>query len=525
MEDFADNKLRSISVMCSAQSAKTETMLALLAWLIAEDPGPTMWVTANEDEALKFCTERLMPSLRNCPLVAKKIPKSVRLAKAREIFFPGMALEVLGANAPSKLQSKPRRWLLLDEVRNWPPGALPMVLKRTRTFWNARQCIISTPGSQHDHVHQNFLSGDQREWQVKCPKCKKDHKLDWEFMRWDSNEKTKPKGRYDFDNLSRTIRMECPDCGYQTKDTPSERRRLTKGRWVAQNPGCPSNRRSYTWNAILPTWVPWKELVEEFLSAKKALSWGDPEPLKTFITESLGQPWEDRLKYGDKDYLYDRREDYELLEAWGEEDRRFLAVDVQLDHLYYVCRAFGKNGSSRLIDNGKIFDFDELKEKIRQLNVDADDVCIDSGYKASAVYNEVTKSDYTWKPFKGDDSKFYMVDGVRQIWKDVLIDPAIGTALQGSVRPLRLFHFSNPAVKDLLTEYIQGIGPVWTLPSNISKDYESQMKAEHRDEVVNAYGEITYKWVNKPRRPNHYWDCECMLTVAGLVTECLGLGA
>lgn len=523
MEDFADNKIKQISIMCSAQSAKTETMLALLSWLIAEDPGPCMWVTSNEDEALKFATERLMPSLRACPPVAVRIPQSNRLAKSREIYFPGMTLEVVGSNAPSKLQSKPRRWLLLDEVRNWPAGALPMVLKRTRTFWNARQVIVSTPGSEHDAVHQQYLLGNQYVWHIECPKCGKQHSLDWEYMKWDVNEDTKPDGQYDFDKLAKSIRLECPFCAHETHDTPFERRKLTKGEWVSMNPTAPESKKSYTWNAMLPTWVRWRDLVEEFLSSKKALSWGDPEPLKTFITESLGQPWEDRLKYNDKDWLLQRRSDYKLLDRPPSEFRKFLSADVQKDRLYYVCRAFGPNGESRLFDCGDVPDFEDLREKTKELGVDPDDVIIDSGYRTSAVYNEVMRMDYAWKPAKGEDRENgYVVDGIKQVWKDSDIDPALGTVDQGKLRPVKLFLYSNPNIKDLLSEYIKGIGPNWTLPENIIQDYMAQMKAERREEIVNSYGEVKYRWVNKPRRPNHYFDCECMLVMAGLVTGCLG---
>jgi hypothetical protein len=115
-----------------------------------------------------------------------------------------------------------------------------------------------------------------------------------------------------------------------------------------------------------------------------------------------------------------------------------------------------------------------------------------------------------------------MVDGLKQVWKDSDIDPALGTVDQGKLRPIKLFLYSNPNIKDLLSEYVKGIGPDWTIPSNIVQDYIAQMKAERREEIVNAYGEVRYKWVNKPRRPNHYYDCECMLVMGGLVTGCLG---
>lgn len=535
METFADNKVRAISVMCSAQSAKTETMLGLLNWLVAEDPGPTMWVTANEDEALKFAKERMMPSLKACEPVSKLIPNDRGLAKSKEIFFPHMTLEIVGSNAPSKLQSKPRRWLLLDEVRNWPPGALPMVLKRCRTFWNARQVVISTPGDEHDAVHQEYLKGNQQVWKVPCPKCGTHHQLLWGeeysesgeglFMKWATNEDTKPGGRYDFDKLAPTIHLECSTCNHKIYDMPRERRLLaTNGNWVETKPEAPANRKSFTWNAILPTWVAWRDLVEEFISAKKALSWGDPEPLKTFITESLGQPWEDRLKYNKSaKWENDRKGSYKLRDAWPGEKRRFLGVDVQKDCLYYVCRAFGDHGASRLMDYGRLPGFSELRELIPELGVEDDDVIVDSGYNATSIYDEVTKSGYTWKPMKGDDFEYFNVEGVRQVWKDTLIDPALGTSMQGMVKPVRLFVFSNPSIKDLLAEYRQGLGPPWQLPENLTTDYIDQMNAERREEITDTHGRIRYVWVNKPRRPNHYWDCECMIMTGALITNTVGV--
>ena len=53
MECFADNRVKDLSIMCSAQSGKTQMVMTLLAWCIAEDAGPAMWVMAAQDEAKK----------------------------------------------------------------------------------------------------------------------------------------------------------------------------------------------------------------------------------------------------------------------------------------------------------------------------------------------------------------------------------------------------------------------------------------------------------------------------------------
>ena len=239
--------------MCSAQSAKTETMLVMLNWIISEDPGPTMWVTSNDDEALKFCIERLMPTLYSCDKVRDLMPKSLtgsidrRKAKAQEIHFPRMTLEVIGSNSESKLQSKPRRWLLMDEVRNWPAGALPMVLKRTRPYYNAKRIIISTPLMQHDAVHQNFIQGDQRHWHVPCPRWGHSQTMTGTRSNGTRTRPRRPHGLWDFDRLAETIRFECEQ-GCRITDNPVDRRHIAgKGVWVPHNRLAPRHYRSYYW--------------------------------------------------------------------------------------------------------------------------------------------------------------------------------------------------------------------------------------------------------------------------------------
>jgi phage terminase large subunit GpA-like protein len=536
MEDFASNAVSTISVMCSAQSSKTETMLGLLCWLISQDPGGCMWVTSNEEEALKFCTERAMKSLKACPSILAQLPRGVsgdfdrKLVKAQEIFFPRMVLEFIGAGSEAKLQSKPRRWLMLDEVRNWPPGALTMVLKRTRAFWNARRVIISTPDQEHDPVHQEFLKGNQNHLYVKCPHCSTLQHLNWQRIKWEENETTRPNGVWDFDLLAETIHFDCENPSCEThqedkwlKDHPVFRRYLSNNCvWVSHNPKAPKNHRSYTWNAIIPTWVKWRDLVEEFINANKALSWGDHEPLKTFINESLGQPWDDRLKYGDENYLEDRMEDYYLGHEWPDEKTRYIAFDIQKDHMRYVCRAFGESGSSRLIDFGKLMTWEEVRVKIEELHVDNNNVILDAAHRTSEVYKMVAESGYTWKPMWGDERRYFSFHGARTIFNADFIDPAMGTKAQGRVRPIRLITWSNPSAKDLLMMMMKGISGHWAISRHVPKEYIAQITAERREEHTDAKGQVSYRWV-RTHRDNHYFDCEAMIMVAAVINRIIGI--
>jgi phage terminase large subunit GpA-like protein len=159
---------------------------------------------------------------------------------------------------------------------------------------------------------------------------------------------------------------------------------------VPHNRLAPKHYRSYHWNALIPTWVRWRDLVEEFLNANKALSWGDPKPLQTFINETLGQPWEDRMQWGDDSaYLEERKADYRMGDVWPDEKIRFLAADVQKDYLRYVVRAFASGGRSRLLDFGTLRTFDDLKAKIAELHIDPDNVILDAAHRTPEVYRAV----------------------------------------------------------------------------------------------------------------------------------------
>jgi hypothetical protein len=109
-------------------------------------------------------------------------------------------------------------------------------------------------------------------WYFECPACQHLQLLKFEQLKWDSNDTTKPEGKWRFDALAETVRYECVACGHQIKDTPVDRRWIeNRGRFVPQNPNAPKSKVSYTWNALLPHWIEWRSIVEEFVAAVDAM--------------------------------------------------------------------------------------------------------------------------------------------------------------------------------------------------------------------------------------------------------------
>lgn len=538
MDSFADEGVREITCKCSAQSGKTLTLLALVCWIIAEDPGPILWVTKSVLEAKKLMKTRLKPILGYCPPVAEIMPTDKSLNTLLEVYFPGAPLIVTGAESPASLQSTPFRYVIMDEARSYPKGAVEMASKRTRSFTHSsKRIIISTPDKENDVVDRNWKAGDQREFLVKCPCCGDEHKMEWGKkddrnneelkggLKWDTNEETCPGGVYDFDVLLETVRYECwnPECDHVWRDTASDRKYISShGRWVVRNPNAPKTARSFSWHALLPWWAGWKDQVREFLIAKAALEMGDMAPLKDHMNETRGEDWTDRMRYGNDDdekAVKSRARRYDPKAEWEEEVRRFMTIDVQGKggrHFKYVIRSWGVNSRSRLLTYGVAWSIDEIKDLISEWDVDPDNVAIDSGKWTKEVYMYCVESGYHWKAFKGDDKYHFTHRGERRMFTESSADPALGTKMQERVRSLPLYIWAKYGVIDQLMSYWGGVLGDWQVFGDVGEpeheEYLLEVTAVGKRDRELRDGKVVSEYYNK-RKDDHWSDCEQMQIV------------
>jgi phage terminase large subunit GpA-like protein len=526
MEDFPDNRLSEITVMCAAQTGKTQTALALLCWAIAEDPAPALWCLQSADEARQFVRDRAAPTFAQCAAIRAQ----TITAEVDEFRFASMPLYFVGSWSPARLQGKPIRWLFLDEIRNYPRGAIEMVLKRTRAHWNARRFLISTPGDAHDALHRAYLAGDQRVFHWRCPSCAGLQPLRFPQLKFDLAGSRTPDDLVDHERLAASIRLECPACTHRLEDTPAVRRSLAAdGCFVPQNPGAPRNRRSYHWNALVAPWVSWRSVVEEFIAAEDAARDGYLEALRSFVNETLGEPWEDRLGViEDHSFLRDRCRDYALGDAWPAETVRFLAADRQEaggEHYFWVVRAFAPGGQSRLIAYGEAATKEELEGARQAQGVASKNAILDTGWRAFDCYRFVVA--HRWKAFKGDARPYYEVRDqrgrlVRRLWHISWVDPLLGSNVAGAagrrVPRLLLFRFAADAAKDVLHEQAMGLSGDWTLPRDTGADYFRHLAGERREEYRAPDGRLSWRWHRKTKL-QHWFDCEVQITVAALITR------
>jgi phage terminase large subunit GpA-like protein len=530
MECLADPAINEIVIMCSAQSAKTLTMLAMLAWIIKEDPGPTLWVCKSKEEAKKLSNMRLYPLLERCGPVAELLPARGPQRKALELYLPGMALVLAGSDTTAALQSTPYQWVFCDEARSYKKGTLGMISKRFRSFGAAyKKIVISTPNEENDEFHEAYLAGDQRIRLVPCPKCGNEHTLDWGDrdtvggLKWDTNDETfdKERGEYRWDALRATIRYQCwnPECDHVWRDVSADRKYMSRvGRWEPTNENAPSNVRSYNWNAVLPYWASLEPQVREYLSALRMLTIGNTAPYKDHITETRGQVWSSLYAYAKHDkYIAARTVAYNPRDVWEEEKQRFMTVDVQAKggrHYYYVVRAWGLGGKSRKLAHGIAWSLGELRQVAADWSVKPDNVAVDSGTFTSEVYGYVVESNYRWKALKGDDRWSFKTEGEDWLYQISPADPAIGSTNQGKVRPIQLYVWANYGVLDRLLAMMHGYVGQWQLPEEDQDEdeYARQVTAKGRRKVEDKKGRPKDEFYNK-RKDDHYCDCEQMQIV------------
>ena len=160
--------VRQVSIVASTQVGKTQQGLNVLAWAIAQDPGPITWVMPTREDANEFGENRVQPMIDSCPTLRRQLTGERFDSKKRQIQFQRCRMLFRSAVTPKELAQYPARWLFGDECDKWPARAkgeappFDLARERTRTFWNHRIYLTSTPTTDEGLIWREFLRGDQR---------------------------------------------------------------------------------------------------------------------------------------------------------------------------------------------------------------------------------------------------------------------------------------------------------------------------------------------------------------------------
>lgn len=500
MDSVNDPYVEQVNIVKGAQLGGTEALINILLWIIDTKPSPTMIVYPDEELAKDTSTDRLKPAFNKCESVRNKFLENN--SKELNLRFKGMNLYLRGSKSPSKLASKPVRYLIFDETDKMDGASkkeaspYSLAVERTKTYKHTRKIITcSTPTLKTNYTWRfHELFDEQRQYFVPCPHCNEMIKLEFGQIIFDKNEDNKLTN----DERSKTARYVCQECGsvILDKDKPSM---LKKGEWRAVKKKGQGRARSisYQIGSIYSIFVSWSDMAKKFLDTKD-----DPEEFQDFVNSWLGEPWEDTKLKTSAELVLDRQTNIEqfIVPSWT----KMLTggVDVQENCLYWTIRAWGDYITSQNIAHGQAQSFEDIerimnmsyaKETGEQMMIQ---LClVDSGDQTDMVYDFCYyNSDWAY-PVKGSSN------GMLSHYKLSTVNKP-GTKEQG----MTLVLVDGGKYKDMIAGRMRkenGRGS-WMVYKECDMEYAQQVTAEHKVTVNKVL-----KWIPKTSHAdNHYLDCE-----------------
>lgn len=539
MEAIVDPKIRLVSIIAAVQSSKTTSPELTLCYIIANLPGPCLWLDQTDEDAKDESESRLQKLFESCEPVKRVFPKNKNKQRNCTIHFSnGMTLWLLGAYNKTNLQRRSIRWLFGDETWRWPVGHMAEAEARTTAFgWLGKCVFMSQGGEGNDDTHRKFETTDMREWHYKCPKCGKYIPYKWENVEWDDDCKDE-NGEYDFSKINHSTALKCPECGEYFEDSDRMRRILNKGgKFIALNPNASKENVGFHWNALAS--MSWGKLAELYLRAKIAARKGDSSLFQQFYQKRLALAWREfaedyRLEIASGSYnsgdVWDEEAGFNKLgeiitPPFAENEviapLRIMSVDVQMNCFYLVVRAWSINGSSRLLWHEKVLTWEDIEEIQKRFRILDNLVFVDAGYNSFEVYKHC--GERNWIALMGDNRAnfFHRLPHGKTVLR--FYSPVKHIFISRYVK-CRMHFWSNLNVKDTLARIRRNQNPAdgatWEVPTDISEDYLKQMESEHRIKKGNSW-----IWEQIGNRPNHYLDCEAMNCAGALMLKIVGNAA
>jgi phage terminase large subunit GpA-like protein len=290
--------IQHVDVMSAAQVVKTSIMENTIGYYMGALPSPILFMSGTDALLRKWATKRLEPlidslGLRDRLIAPVENEKSRRTGDTTfQKLFMGGFLEMSSAQSPSSMRSDSVRILCIDEPDAAPEllttgeGYFDEVVEARTSAWGNRRKVLScsTPTEfQSSVIYRRFLLGDQCEYFVICPVCKKPILL----------ERGEEKGNHGLRSETKAGQIEfvyylCDRCHdaifeYQKADM------IRSGKWEPQAKA-ERLRRSFHLSALLSPIgaYGWMDYWTDYKKAQRM-----PDGMRSFINLRDGLPYQE----------------------------------------------------------------------------------------------------------------------------------------------------------------------------------------------------------------------------------------
>lgn len=513
---------RVVSLMLPVGAGKTTVLETVTCYAIAVEKGDVLIAHQTDADSLTFGETRLLPMIEAIPVCRERLPANRHRVKKSEILFSDMGVFLSGANKTSLQGKSIGKYVLIDEAWLLKPSMLREALGRVHD--RASACVVvvgqaGVVGDDHDRLHQ---STQQYVYGWTCPQCAGWHEYSFRGdLKYDNTRNS--DNVWQWEALTKSIRMVCKACGSEFADTEANRRLLSRSGSYRPTPcnGLP-DRIGFTFPSLAIWWIPWSVTTIEFIQAHAREKENDFVPLRQWFQKRLALPWSEENEAPEIVFVSSgyTMGDYENGEPIDNEVMRFLTVDRQRDHFWAVVRAWRADGSSMLLFCGRLLEWSQIPalETKYKLGVSRR-VMLDCGFDPSAVYAFAAERGYVC--FRGEErSQEYVHHRGRTEARKFYSD--VEKVLVGNKRVPK-FRWLNAPVKDILAR-LRGTSR-FAIPSDCPPEYQLHMTAEIKRDVLNKVtGQLTRRWVRIGDRQNHLWDMEALQVVGALMCGLLRLG-
>jgi phage terminase large subunit GpA-like protein len=504
---FSDPAIRQITLAKGAQLGGTTWLANLIQYVIAENPGPVLYVTSTNENAKSWSERELLPRLKLCKAIKPLMPVDHDDFRKCEMHFQSCTVKLVGSNSEGNLASRPVRFLFADEVDKWPPEsgkeapAIELAKARTNAFRAISKIVmISTPSIEKGQIWLHYLQGSQHRFFVRCPDCGEWQFKEFEQIRWPESLRDLV-GEWDLDGVEREAWYQCKKCESHWPAMMKDAL-VRGGEWHATNPKAPAEHRSAQISALYSPAISWGQVAKIFLQKKNTTG-----GLHDFHNSILGIPFRERGAEVDETHVAARRADYRLGEVPDKAVALFLGSDVQQAFTNYVVRAFARDGESWLIDYGRFAGLDDLVQWASSAEWNGRKLTagiVDSGFATEHVYRacmDAARKNLRLFPSKGSGEKF-------------LSKPVRMSDITVSSRTLRksLIIYSDVEFKrKLYIDALRDGKTPWWIPASAGDDYVDELLRERLITIENKRGYEEFVW--KRFGANHYADAEKLTMV------------
>lgn len=558
LQSIRNPKVRLVSIRGAVQTTKSLIADIVVPYWIEHDPGDTLWLFEDDPKAKLYAETRAMPLIRSIPEIAVMLQGVDRNDKTKtKIIFKHMTLVLAGLN-PGNVQSISWKNVIIDETWLHPfDGLIRQAKDRTKQYPNTKKIIlIGQGGVEDDDPDQEHKQTDQRELHYACPFCQfvqpfelsriRPENFETEKLRgtyaglsWDTNETTRPNGRWNYQQLGLSAHHRCYRCDGRIEDTPEMRLKLNQSyRYIPTNPNAEESLVGFHWPGEASIRVSFAELAIKYVRAKVAAEeQGYKLPLQEYYQKDRGLSWSDMHE---SEYRAVVREEYDPNKEWPEEAYRPMIVDCQRDlkKFYYTVFGLSLNGEARELERGAAESWKQLRGIQEKWKVKDQHVLVDCGYRMTEVLRECVRHGHVgkvkvadkvhniwlcWTGMKGSGQELFRhvhpktrLAEFRIYSQRKFYDTNIGTSQKQPRSPW--YEWSNLHCKDLLRarrDADAGVPKLLTLPDTLpASDQNSHFAQMHSEKRIEDFhgGRKRSIWVPiKETRPNHYFDIGAML--------------